>query len=66
MSLGAYLLVLAALAISRVGYIAALRETSVLIAAWVGWRRLGDPQGLPRLISSGIVALGLVILVASR
>ena len=65
-SLGAYLLVLAALAISRVGYIAALRETSVIIAAWVGWRHLGDQQGPRRLISSGIVAAGLVILVASR
>jgi uncharacterized membrane protein len=65
-SLGAYLLVLSALAISRVGYIAALRETSVLIAAWVGWRHLGDLQGPTRLASSGIVAAGLVLLVAAR
>lgn len=65
-SLGAYLLVLAALAISRVGYIAALRETSVIIAAWVGWRHLGDQHGPRRLISSSIVACGLVLLVASR
>jgi uncharacterized membrane protein len=65
-SLGAYLLVLVALSISRVGYIAAIRETSVLLAAWVGWRHLGDPQGLRRLMSSGLVALGLVILIAAR
>ena len=65
-SIGAYMLVLAALSISRVGYIAALRETSVLLAAWVGWRHLGDPQGPRRLVSSGLVALGLVILVAAR
>jgi drug/metabolite transporter (DMT)-like permease len=64
--LGAYLLVLIALSISRVGYVAALRETSVLIAAWIGWRRLGDIQGVPRLLSSGVVAAGLVMLVASR
>jgi len=65
-SMGAYLLVLAALSVSRVGYIAALRETSVLLAAWVGWRHLGDPQGPRRLVSSGLVALGLVILIAAR
>ena len=65
-SLAAYLLVLSALTISRVGYIAALRETSVLIAAWVGWRHFGDLQGPARLASSGIVAVGLVLLVAAR
>jgi uncharacterized membrane protein len=65
-SVGAYLLVLAALSVSRVGYIAALRETSVLLAAWVGWRHLGDPQGARRVVSSGLVALGLVILIAAR
>ena len=65
-SVGAYLLVLAALSVSRVGYIAALRETSVLLAAWVGWRHLGDPQGPRRVVSSGLVALGLIILIAAR
>jgi uncharacterized membrane protein len=66
LSISAYLLVLLALSISRVGYIAALRETSVLLAAWIGWRRLGDVQGLPRLVSSSVVALGLALLVAFR
>ncbi len=66
LSMGAYLLVLLALTISRVGYIAALRETSVLIAAWLGWRVLGDLQGVPRLVSSSVVALGLALLVAFR
>lgn len=65
-SMGAYLLVLIALSISRVGYIAALRETSVLIAAWLGWRHLGDLQGVPRLVSSSVVALGLALLAAFR
>lgn len=65
-SLGAYLLVLLALAMSRVGYIAALRETSVLIAAWVGWRHLGDPQGIARFLSSVVVVVGLALLVAYR
>lgn len=65
-SLGAYLLVLLALSISRVGYVAALRETSVLIAAWLGWRHLGDPHGRARFLSSAVVVAGLVLLVASR
>jgi uncharacterized membrane protein len=65
-SLAAYLLVLLALSISRVGYIAALRETSVLIAAWVGWRHLGDLHGMPRFLSSAVVVVGLALLVAFR
>ena len=65
-SLSAYLLVLFALSISRVGYVAAVRETSVLFAAWLGWRHFGDVQGVPRLISSSVVALGLGLLVAFR
>jgi uncharacterized membrane protein len=66
MSLVAYLLVLLALSISRVGYVAALRETSVLIAAWVGWRHLGDQHGLPRFLSSAVVVAGLALLIAFR
>ena len=65
-SLVAYLLVLLALSISRVGYIAALRETSVLIAAWVGWRHLGDLDGMPRFLSSAVVVAGLALLIAFR
>jgi uncharacterized membrane protein len=65
-SLSAYLLVLLALSISRVGYVAALRETSVLIAAWLGWRRLGDPHGMARFLSSAVVVAGLALLVAFR
>lgn len=65
-SLSAYLLVLLALSISRVGYVAALRETSVLIAAWLGWRRMGDPHGMARFLSSAVVVAGLALLVAFR
>jgi drug/metabolite transporter (DMT)-like permease len=65
-SLSAYLLVLLALALSRVGYIAALRETSMLIAAWVGWRHLGDPHGIARFLSSAVIVAGLTLLIAFR
>ncbi|MBM3451470.1 MAG: hypothetical protein FJX78_10950, partial [Armatimonadetes bacterium] len=51
----AYGLVLGALALDKVGYVAALRETSILFATWIGWRRFGDAQGPSRLWLSGVV-----------
>ena len=49
-----------------VGYVTALRESSVVIAAVAGWRVLGESAGARRLISSGIVVSGLVLLIAAR
>jgi drug/metabolite transporter (DMT)-like permease len=62
----AYGLVLGALALGKVAYVAALRETSVLFATWIGWRRFGDAQGPSRLWLSGLVAAGLALLVSFR
>lgn len=49
-----------------VGYVTALRESSVVIAAFVGWKRLGERAGARRLVASLVVAAGLVLLVFSR
>jgi len=49
-----------------VGYVTALRESSVVIAAFAGWRMLGESAGVRRLASSAIVVSGLVLLVAAR
>jgi len=49
-----------------VGYVTALRESSVVIAAFAGWRMLGESAGARRLASSAIVVSGLVLLVAAR
>ena len=61
-----YGLVLAAVRHAPVGYVAALRESSVVLAAFVGWRLLGEDLGRARLASSAVVAAGLVMLVAFR
>ena len=58
-------LVLAAVRHAPVGYVTALRESSVVIAAFAGWRFLHEPPGKQRLISSSVVLLGLVLLIAA-
>jgi drug/metabolite transporter (DMT)-like permease len=45
--------------------VTALRESSVVIAAFAGWRFLHEPPGKQRLISSSVVLLGLVLLIAA-
>lgn len=62
-SLAAYLLVLLAMQLTQVSYIAALRESSVVIGAVLGWRVLGEPFGAGRLAASLVVAAGLCLLV---
>lgn len=66
MSLVTYGLVLLAVRRAPVGYVAALRESSVLLAAIVGWRMLGEQRGGVRSAASVLVFGGLVLLVAAR
>jgi drug/metabolite transporter (DMT)-like permease len=61
-SVGAYLLVLFAMRLTAVSYVAALRESSVVFAALLGWIVLDEPLGRGRLMASAIVAAGLVLL----
>lgn len=49
-----------------VGYVTALRESSVVIAAFAGSRMLGESAGHRRLAASGVVVSGLVLLVLAR
>ncbi len=63
LSLGAYLLVLIAMRLTQVSYIAALREGSVLIGTLLGWRILKEPHGGSRVLASAVVGLGLILLV---
>lgn len=65
-SVVAYSMVLAAVRLAPVGYVAALRESSVVLGAAAGWLLLHEPLGRPRLVSSVIVALGLVLLIVFR
>ena len=66
MSVVTYGLVLLAVRRAPVGYVAALRESSVVLAALIGWRVLGEQRGRVRGVASGLVLGGLVLLVAAR
>jgi drug/metabolite transporter (DMT)-like permease len=61
---GAYGLVLVAVRFAPVGYVATLRESSVVIGAAAGWLLLHERLGGRRLVSSCVVTVGLVALIA--
>lgn len=59
----AYAVVLVAMRLAPVGYVAMLRESSVVIGAAIGWLVLDEPLGGHRLASSVVILAGLVGLV---
>lgn len=59
---GAYSMVLWAYANGPVAPVAALRETSVVMAALIGALRLGEPFGLRRVLAAVVVVLGVGLL----
>lgn len=63
MSVVTYGLVLLAVRRAPVGYVAALRESSVLIATVIGWRMLDERRGHVRTAAAGVIVSGLVLLV---
>lgn len=62
-SLLTYTLVLVAVRYASVGYVTALRESSVVLAALIGWRYLGEGDVRRRVTASSIVLFGLVLLI---
>ena len=60
-----YTLVQLAFKRAPVGYVTALRESSVVFAAFIGWKRLGEPVGRRRILATSLVAAGLIVLVVS-
>lgn len=65
MAIVTYGLVLLAVQRAPVGYVAALRESSVVIAAFLGGRFLDEAQAHRRTIAATIVLAGMVLLVIS-
>lgn len=63
-STGAYSMVLIAVQHAPVGYVAALRESSVVLATFAGWRYLNEGDHRRRIASAVIVLIGMVILVS--
>jgi drug/metabolite transporter (DMT)-like permease len=60
-----YGMVLVAVRHAPVGYVAALRESSVVLGALAGWRLLGEGDHRRRLLAAVIVVIGLIVLVAA-
>ncbi len=65
MSILTYGLVLVAVREAPVGYVTALRESSVLLAAFIGWRFLDEENMRRRTLAASIILGGLVLLVVS-
>src|SRR4029079_11859660 len=57
-----YLLVLLAYTRAEVAYAGAGGEISVVFAAIVGWKFLGEPFGLYRTIGAGLIFVGTLII----
>jgi drug/metabolite transporter (DMT)-like permease len=60
--LAGYVFVLLALRESPVGYVGAVREVSVVIGAWIGVRFMGESGGSLRLLASGLIVCGIVLI----
>ncbi|MEO5724623.1 MAG: EamA family transporter [Ilumatobacteraceae bacterium] len=58
-----YGMVLLAIRHAPVGYVAALRESSVVLAALVGWKLLGEGDPVRRITATIVVVAGLMVLV---
>lgn len=65
-SLVTYWMVLLAVRRAPVGYVTALRESSVVFATFIGWKVLKERSGARRVISSMVMVGGLVTLVVGR
>jgi drug/metabolite transporter (DMT)-like permease len=62
LAVGAYGLVIWAMSVAPMASVSALRETSVIMAAWIGTRLLREPMGRRRVVAASVVALGVVLL----
>jgi len=61
----AYALSIWAMTIAPITYVSAVRETSVILAAWIGSRVLKEPFGAKRIAAASFVVLGVVLLQTS-
>ncbi len=60
-----YGMVLVAVRHAPVGYVAALRESSVVLGALAGWRLLGEGDHRRRTAAAAVVVVGLITLVVA-
>ncbi|MGE0599965.1 MAG: EamA family transporter [Dehalococcoidia bacterium] len=65
-SVTAYGMVLIGVNYAPVGYVAVLRETSVILGPIGGWLLLHEGLGQRRAVAAAVVVLGMVVLIAAR
>ena len=66
MNLTSYLLVLFAFRLSKVGYVVASRELSILFSAFIGSLWLGEGRLGPRLAGASVVLAGVICVALAR
>ncbi len=59
-SIFTYLLILFALTMSKVSYVAAVREVSIVLSAYFGIVCLGGKHGRQKLIGAALITLGVI------
>lgn len=62
LSLSTYMLVLLAFSLWSVSYGGAIREISVVFAAFIGWRWLGEGFGRARLLGALLIFAGILVI----
>jgi drug/metabolite transporter (DMT)-like permease len=60
LTLTAYGLTLTVYRTGKLSYAGAVREISIVLAAWMGWQFLGEQISLPRAVGAGVVFAGVV------
>lgn len=58
-----YSLVLLALGVSKATHIALLRQLSLVVGVWLGWRFLNEPLGLPKFVGVGLLIGGAAVVI---
>jgi len=62
LSVASYGLVLYVYSFARVSYAGAIREISIVLAAFIGWRWLGEGFGLIRLVGAALIFTGILVI----
>jgi len=57
-----YMLALKSYSLAHVSYVGAIREMSIVFAAFIGWRWLGEDFGLMRLVGATLIFTGIVVI----
>ncbi|MHB8626015.1 MAG: EamA family transporter [Aggregatilineales bacterium] len=60
--MAAYLIILYVFSMARVSYVGAAREISIVFAAFVGWRWLGERFGALRLVGALLLFCGIFVI----